>query len=166
MNNRHAETDLLGLPRRMWWLWPFLVLLVVIWVITLWAVRISDTKTVLGVVASHEGLGSTARAEIAMFIPGNLSERMMGEPVRINCLTISTKGEVFREASEILSSQDIQDWVGSRLLADTLASKAVRLQFVLTQSSSSLPQPGEHCDLIILSGRIRLLNLLWLGHHK
>ena len=45
-----SETDGLGLPRRMWWLWPFVTLLVVIWVISLWAVRIADTANTLGVV--------------------------------------------------------------------------------------------------------------------
>lgn len=161
MDQRQADTDSLGLPRSMWWLWPFVVLLVVIWVITLWAVRVSDTATALGVVVSHEGLSTNARAEIAVLVPDRLRKRVLGETVLVKCLTISIEGEVFGDASEILSIQDIRDWVGSRLLADTLATEGVRLQPVKTQPSEVIPSPGEHCDVVFVSGRVRLLQLLW-----
>ena len=59
---RQSATDSLGLPRRMWWLWPFVALLIVIWTISLWAVRVADTETALGVVTSHRGLGTAAQA--------------------------------------------------------------------------------------------------------
>ena len=63
---RQSATDSLGLPTRMWWLWPFVALLIVIWTISLWAVRVADTEEALGVVTSHRGLGTAAQAEVAL----------------------------------------------------------------------------------------------------
>ena len=156
-----SETDGLGLPRRMWWLWPFMILLVVIWVISLWAVRIADTANTLGVVTSHRGLGSAARAEIALFIPSVLKSRALGEPVKVNCEDVILEGQIYTQAGDVLSVQDIRDWVGSRLLAERLFKQRVRLQQVVTEAgTTSIPVPGEHCDVTIISGRVRLLELL------
>ena len=69
----------------MWWLWPFVALLIVIWAISLWAVRVADTETTLGVVTSHRGLGSTARAEVALFVPSTIEPRVLGEKVGVMC---------------------------------------------------------------------------------
>ena len=157
---RQSATDSLGLPRRMWWLWPFVVLLIVIWAISLWAVRVPDTETALGVVTSHRGLGSSAQAEIALFIPSSTKTRVLGERVNVACQSINLEGQVFTESGDALSIQDIRDWVGSRLLAERLFSEGVRLQQVVTESDTQIPSPGEHCDVTVISGQVRLLELL------
>ena len=157
---RQSATDSLGLPRRMWWLWPFVALLIVIWTISLWAVRVADTKTALGVVTSHRGLGTSAQAEVALFVPSSIKTRVLGERVNVACQGISLEGQVFTEGGNILSIQDIRDWVGSRLLAERLFSQGVRLQQVVTESDIQIPSPGEHCDVTVVSGRVRLLELL------
>ena len=144
----------------MWWLWPFVILLVVIWFISLWAVRIADTTNTLGVVTSHRGLGSAARAEIALFIPSVLKARALGEPVRVNCEDVILEGQIYTQAGDVLSVQDIRDWVGSRLLAERLFKQRVRLQQVVTEAEISIPVPGEHCDVTVISGRVRLLELI------
>ena len=104
----------------MWWLWPFVVLLIVIWVISLWAIRVPDTQATLGVVTSHRGLGNTARAEVALFVPSKIQSRVLGERVDVICQDVALIGQVFTESGDILSVQDIRDWVGSRLLAERL----------------------------------------------
>ena len=158
---RHqSATDSLGLPRRMWWLWPFVTLLIVIWAISLWAVRVADTETALGVVTSHRGLGNTARAEVALFVPSSIQPRVLGERVDVICEDVSLSGQVFTDSGDILSVQDIRDWVGSRLLAERLFNNGVRLQQVVTESGANIPAPGEHCDVTVISGRVRLLELL------
>ena len=157
---RQSATDSLGLPRRMWWLWPFGVLLIVIWAISLWAVRVADTETALGVVTSHRGLGNTARAEVALFVPSSIQPRALGERVDVTCEDVSLSGQVFTDSGDILSVQDIRDWVGSRLLAERLFNNGVRLQQVVTESGANIPAPGEHCDVTVISGRVRLLELL------
>ena len=157
---RQSATDSLGLPRRMWWLWPFGVLLIVIWAISLWAVRVADTETALGVVTSHRGLGNTARAEVALFVPSSIQPRVLGERVDVTCEDVSLSGQVFTDSGDILSVQDIRDWVGSRLLAERLFNNGVRLQQVVTESGANIPAPGEHCDVTVISGRVRLLELL------
>ena len=157
---RQASTDFLGLPRRMWWLWPFVSLLIVIWAISLWAVRVTDTETTLGVVTSHRGLGNTARAEVALFIPSSIQPRVLGERVGVTCQGLTLAGQVFTGPGDILSVQDIRDWVGSRLLAERLSSNGVRLQQVVTEPGTDIPAPGEHCDVTVISGRVRLLELL------
>ena len=158
---RHqSATDSLGLPRRMWWLWPFVTLLIVIWAISLWAVRVADTETALGVVTSHRGLGNTARAEVALFVPSSIQPRVLGERVDVTCEDVSLSGQVFTDSGDILSVQDIRDWVGSRLLAERLFNNGVRLQQVVTESGANIPAPGEHCDVTVISGRVRLLELL------
>jgi len=93
--SRQSATDGLGLPRRMWWLWPFVVLLIVIWAISLWAVRVADTEATLGVVTSHRGLGNTARAEIALFVPSSIQPRVLGEAVDVTCQGVTLKAQVF-----------------------------------------------------------------------
>ena len=158
--SRQSATDGLGLPRRMWWLWPFVVLLIVIWAISLWAVRVADTETTLGVVTSHRGLGNTARAEIALFVPSSIQPRVLGEAVDVTCQGVTLKAQVFSESGDILSVQDIRDWVGSRLLAERLFNDGVRLQQVVTESGAHIPASGEHCDVTVISGRVRLLELL------
>jgi hypothetical protein len=157
---RQSATDSMGLPRRMWWLWPFGVLLIVIWAISLWAVRVADTETALGVVTSHRGLGNTARAEVALFVPSSIQPRVLGERVDVTCEDVSLSGQVFTDSGDILSVQDIRDWVGSRLLAERLFNNGVRLQQVVTESGANIPAPGEHCDVTVISGRVRLLELL------
>lgn len=158
---RHqSATDSLGLPRRMWWLWPFVTLLIVIWAISLWAVRVADIETALGVVTSHRGLGNTARAEVALFVPSSIQPRVLGERVDVTCEDVSLSGQVFTDSGDILSVQDIRDWVGSRLLAERLFNNGVRLQQVVTESGANIPAPGEHCDVTVISGRVRLLELL------
>lgn len=158
---RHqSATDSLGLPRRMWWLWPFVALLIVIWAISLWAVRVADIETALGVVTSHRGLGNTARAEVALFVPSSIQPRVLGERVDVTCEDVSLSGQVFTDSGDILSVQDIRDWVGSRLLAERLFNNGVRLQQVVTESGANIPAPGEHCDVTVISGRVRLLELL------
>jgi hypothetical protein len=157
---RQSATDSLGLPRRMWWLWPFVTLLIVIWAISLWAVRVADTETALGVVTSHRGLGNTARAEVALFVPSSIQPRVLGERVDVTCQGVTLSGQVFTDSGDILSVQDIRDWVGSRLLAERLFNNGVRLQQVVTESSANIPAPGEHCDVTVISGRVRLLELL------
>ena len=144
----------------MWWLWPFGVLLIVIWAISLWAVRVADTETALGVVTSHRGLGNTARAEVALFVPSSIQPRVLGERVDVTCEDVSLSGQVFTDSGDILSVQDIRDWVGSRLLAERLFNNGVRLQQVVTESGANIPAPGEHCDVTVISGRVRLLELL------
>ena len=161
MVERHqSETDGLGLPRPMWWLWPFLALLLVIWVISLWAVRVAETETVLGVVTTHRGLGSTARAELSVLIPQAVAARPLGEAVSLDCPAHQLKAQVFAEPGEILSVQDIRDLVGSRLLAERLFADGVRVQSVVTDAEDSIPAPGEHCGVTLLSGQARLLELL------
>ncbi len=157
---RQSATDSLGLPRRMWWLWPFVALLIVIWAISLWAVRVADTETTLGVVTSHRGLGSTARAEVALFVPSTIEPRVLGEKVGVMCQGVRLEGQVFTDSGDLLSVQDIRDWVGSRLLAERLFSTGVRLQQVVTEAGANIPAPGEHCDVTVISGRVRLLDLL------
>ena len=158
---RHqSATDSLGLPRRMWWLWPFVALLIVIWAISLWAVRVADIETALGVVTSHRCLGNTARAEVALFVPSSIQPRVLGERVDVTCEDVSLSGQVFTDSGDILSVQDIRDWVGSRLLAERLFNNGVRLQQVVTESGANIPAPGEHCDVTVISGRVRLLELL------
>ncbi len=157
---RQSATDSLGLPRRMWWLWPFVALLIVIWGISLWAVRVVDTERTLGVVTSHRGLGTSAQAEVALFVPSSIKTRVLGESVALACHGINLKGQVFTESGDVLSIQDIRDWVGSRLLAERLFSQGVRLQQVVTESDIQIPPPGEHCDVTVISGRVRLLELL------
>ena len=157
---RQSTTDSLGLPRRMWWLWPFVSLLIVIWAISLWAVRVVDTETVLGVVTSHRGLGTSAQAEVALFVPSSIKTRVLGERVNVGCQGINLEGQVFTESGDVLSIQDIRDWVGSRLLAERLFSQGVRLQQVVTEADTQIPPPGEHCDVTVISGRVRLLELL------
>ena len=157
---RQSETDGLGLPRRMWWLWPFVTLLVVIWVISLWAVRVADTKKILGVVTSHRGIGSAARAEIALFVPLKLQSRALGEAVKVTCEEAILGGQIYTQAGDILSVQDVRDWVGSRLLAERLFAQRVKLQQVVTEAGTTIPVPGEHCDVIVISGHVRLLELL------
>ena len=159
-DTHHADTDPLGLPRRMWWLWPFLALLMVIWVISLWAVRVAETESVLGVVTTHRGLGSTARAELSVLIPSHLSARPLGEAVSLQCPQNQLPAQVFEEPGEVLSVQDIRDLVGSRLLAERLFNEGVRVQSVVTNAEASIPAPGEHCDVTLVSGRVRLLELL------
>ena len=144
----------------MWWLWPFVTLLIVIWAISLWAVRVADTETALGVVTSHRGLGNTARAEVALFVPSSIQPRVLGERVDVTCEDVSLSGQVFTDSGDILSVQDIRDWVGSRLLAERLFNNGVRLQQVVTESGANIPAPGEHCDVTVISGRVRLLELL------
>ena len=144
----------------MWWLWPFVALLIVIWAISLWAVRVADTETALGVVTSHRGLGHTARAEVALFVPSSIQPRVLGERVDVTCEDVSLSGQVFTDSGDILSVQDIRDWVGSRLLAERLFNNGVRLQQVVTESGANIPAPGEHCDVTVISGRVRLLELL------
>ena len=144
----------------MWWLWPFVTLLIVIWAISLWAVRVADTETALGVVTSHRGLGNTARAEVALFVPSSIQPRVLGERVDVICEDVSLSGQVFTDSGDILSVQDIRDWVGSRLLAERLFNNGVRLQQVVTESGVNIPAPGEHCDVTVISGRVRLLELL------
>ena len=90
---RQSATDSLGLPRRMWWLWPFVALLIVIWAISLWAVRVADTETALGVVTSHRGLGTSAQAEVALFVPSSIKTRVLGERVNVACQGISLEGQ-------------------------------------------------------------------------
>jgi hypothetical protein len=160
---RQSATDSLGLPRRMGWLWPFVALLIVIWAISLWAIRVVDTETALGVVTSHRGLGNTARAEVALFVPSSIQPRVLGEHVDVTCQGVTLDGQVFTESGDILSVQDIRDWVGSRLLAERLFNSGVRLQQVVTESGSNIPAPGEHCDVTVISGRVRLLELLGRG---
>ncbi|MDC3057767.1 hypothetical protein OA099_00200 [Litorivicinus sp.] len=157
---RQSATDSLGLPRPMWWLWPFVVLLIVIWVISLWAVRVADTQATLGVVTSHRGLGNTAQAEVALFVPSTIRSRVLGERVDVTCQDVTLIGQVFTESGNILSVQDIRDWVGSRLLAERLFNQGVRLQQVVTESDANIPAPGEHCDVTLISGRVRLIDLL------
>ena len=157
---RQSATDSLGLPRHMWWLWPFVALLIVIWTISLWAVRVADTETALGVVTSHRGLGNTARAEVALFVPSSIKPRVLGERVDVTCQGVTLAGQVFTDSGDILSVQDIRDWVGSRLLAERLFNSGVRLQQVVTESGANIPAPGEHCDVTVISGRVRLLELL------
>ena len=99
----------------MWWLWPFVVLLIVIWAISLWAVRVADTQTTLGVVTSHRGLGNTAQAEVALFVPSTIRSRVLGERVDVTCQDVTLIGQVFTESGDMMSVQDIRDWVGSRL---------------------------------------------------
>ncbi len=144
----------------MWWLWPFVALLIVIWAISLWAVRVADTETALGVVTSHRGLGNTARAEVALFVPSSIQPRVLGERVGVTCEDVSLSGQVFTDSGDILSVQDIRDWVGSRLLAERLFNNGVRLQQVVTESGANILAPGEHCDVTVISGRVRLLELL------
>ena len=96
---RQSATDSLGLPRRMWWLWPFVALLIVIWTISLWAVRVADTETALGVVTSHRGLGTSAQAEVALFVPSSIKTRVLGERVNVACQGISLEGQVFTEVA-------------------------------------------------------------------
>mgnify|MGYP001028613937 CR=1 FL=1 len=158
-----SETDGLGLPRRMWWLWPFLVLLLVIWVISLWAVRVPQTTTIQAVTTAQQGLGSTARAEVTVLVPTALGGRPLGETVRLLCQDTVLRGQVNTEASEILSVQDIRDLVGSRLLAERLFKDNVRRQLVVTESGPDIPVPGEHCQVTIVHGQIRLLALLGGG---
>lgn len=157
---RQSEIDGLGLPRRMWWLWPFVTLLVVIWVISLWGVRVADTANTLGVVTSQRGLGTMARAEIALFIPSALQPRALGESVEVTCEEVILGGQIYTQAGDALSVQDIRDWVGSRLLAERLFKQRVRLQQIVTQAGTKIPVPGEHCAVTIISGRVRLLELL------
>ncbi|MDC1319524.1 hypothetical protein N8Y93_02395 [Litorivicinus sp.] len=158
-----SETDGLGLPVRMWWLWPLLIGLMFIWCISLWAVRVADTTSVMGVVTSHRGLGSTARARLAVLIPSSVDARPLGESVRVNCDGSVLAGQVFSEAGETISVQDIRDLVGSRLMADRLFSQAVRLQQVVTELGDYIPALGEHCKLTIISQQIRLVRLLGRG---
>jgi hypothetical protein len=158
-----SETDSLGLPRRMWWLWPFLVLLLVIWVISLWAVRVPQTTTIQAVTTAQQGLGQTARAEVTVLIPAELGVRPLGETVRLLCQERELKGQIDTEAGEILSVQDIRDLVGSRLLAERLFQDNVRMQKVVTGSGAGIPAPGEHCQVTIVHGQIRLLALLGGG---
>ena len=85
---------------------------------------------------------------------------MLGERVNVGCQGINLEGQVFTESGDVLSIQDIRDWVGSRLLAERLFSQGVRLQQVVTEADIQIPQPGEHCDVTVISGRVRLLELL------
>lgn len=158
-----SETDSLGLPRRMWWLWPFLVLLLVIWVISLWAVRVPQTTTIYAVTTAQQGLGQTARAEVTVLVPTELGGRPLGETVRLRCQDIELKGQIDTEAGEILSVQDIRDLVGSRLLAERLFKDNVRMQTVVSESGTDIPAPGEHCQVTIVHGQVRLLALLGGG---
>lgn len=155
-----SDTDSLGLPRRMWWLWPFLVLLVVIWIISLWAIRVPQTSVIYGVVTAQQGLGRTARAELSVFIPERLKPRPLGEKVRVTCNGQSWNASVDREASEVLSVQDIRDLIGSRLIAERLFRQTVRVQSVVTESGTDIPAPGEQCDVTVIDGRARLITLL------
>lgn len=160
-----AETDSLGLPRRMWWLWPFLVLLLVIWVISLWAVRVPQTTQVHAVTTAQQGLGQTARAEITVLVPSGLGARPLGETVRVVCrdAELELSAQVDTEASEVLSVQDLRDLVGSRLMAERLFLDAVRMQKVVTERASQIPAPGEHCQVTVVHGQVRLLALLGGG---
>mgnify|MGYP006247643295 CR=1 FL=1 len=144
------------MPRRMWWLWPFVVLLIVIWAISLWAIRVADTQATLGVVTSHRGLGNTARAEVALFVPSKIQSRVLGERVDVTCQDVTLIGQVFTESGDILSVQDIRDWVGSRLLAERLFNQGVRLQQVVTESDANIPAPGEHCDVTLILSLIHI----------
>ena len=69
-------------------------------------------KTALGVVTSHRGLGTSAQAEVALFVPSSIKTRVLGERVNVACQGISLEGQVFTEGGNILSIQDIRDWVG------------------------------------------------------
>lgn len=158
-----SDTDNLGLPRRMWWLWPFLVLLLVIWLISLWAIRVPATTEIYGVVTAQQGLGQTARAELTVFIPERLKIRPLGEEVRVTCNGRSWEASVDREAGEVLSVQDIRDLIGSRLIAERLFRQTVRVQQVVTDAGADIPAPGEQCDVTVIEGRVRLITLLGRG---
>ena len=80
--------------------------------------------------------------------------------MNVACQGMTLEGQVFTESGDILSIQDIRDWVGSRRLAERLFSQGVRLQQVVTQSDIQIPSPGEHCDVTVVSGRVRLIELL------
>jgi hypothetical protein len=97
---------------------------------------------------------------VALFVPSSIQPRVLGERVDVTCEDVSLSGQVFTDSGDILSVQDIRDWVGSRLLAERLFNNGVRLQQVVTESGANIPAPGEHCDVTVISGRVRLLELL------
>ena len=67
--------------------------------------------------------------------------RVLGERVGVTCQGLTLAGQVFTGPGDILSVQDIRDWVGSRLLAERLSSNGVRLQQVVTEPGTDIPAP-------------------------
>ena len=48
---------------------------------------------------------------------------------------------------------------GLEAMAERLFNQGVRLQQVVTESDVNIPAPGEHCDVTLISGRVRLIDL-------
>lgn len=156
----NSDVDSLGLPRRMWWLWPFIVLLVAIWMIGLWAIRIPQPVTIKAVVVSQQGFGQLARIKAALLVPASLEPRLLGETVVLDCGSGPLRAEVVEARRAELSLQELRDLVGSRRVADFWAAQSVGQQLVLSDVFSPLPSPGELCDADVLTRSVRLLSLL------
>lgn len=154
------QVDALGLPRSLWWLWPVLVALVLIWVIALWALRVPQTTQVTAVLTAHRGIGVEAQAELAVLVPSQLGARLLGEPVEAECAGRVLTGQVIGEKTDILGTQDLRDLLGSTVRAEQQNRLSVFQQTALMSSAQELPPPGELCHVEIVTGRVRLFEIL------
>ena len=108
----------------MWWLWPFVALLIVIWTISLGGSR-GGYQDGIGCCHIASWSRNFRSSRSSPFVPSSIKTRVLGERVNVACQGISLEGQVFTEGGNILSIQDIRDWVGSRLLAERLFSPGV-----------------------------------------
>ena len=154
------QVDALGLPRSLWWLWPVLVALFLVWIIALWALRIPQTTDVTAVLTAHRGIGMDAQAELAVLVPSRLGPRLLGEPIEAACAGRLFTGLVIGEKTDVLGSQDLRDLLGSTVRAEQQARQTVFQQTALVTSTQELPPPGELCQVSIVTGRVRLFELL------
>jgi hypothetical protein len=60
----------------------------------------------------------------------------------------------------VLGSQDLRDLLGSTVRAEQQARQTVFQQTALVTSTQELPPPGELCQVSIVTGRVRLFELL------
>jgi len=155
------QADALGLPRTLWWLWPVLVALVLVWVIALWALRVPQTSDVTAVLTAHRGIGVEAQAELTVLVPTSFGARPLGEPIQAECAGQSMTGQMIGEKTDVLGSQDLRDLLGSSVRADQQVRRGVFSQTALMVTSGDLPPPGELCQVAILTGRVRLFELLF-----
>ncbi|MGA1206260.1 MAG: hypothetical protein EBS77_05845 [Gammaproteobacteria bacterium] len=154
------QVDALGLPRSLWWLWPVLVALVLIWVIALWALRVPQTTQVTAVLTAHRGIGMEAQAELAVLVPSRLGTRLLGEPVEADCAGRVLTGQIIGEKTDVLGTQDLRDLLGSTVRAEQQTRLSVFQQTALMSSVQELPPPGELCHVEVVTGRVRLFELL------
>ena len=150
------QVDALGLPRSLWWLWPVLVALFLVWIIALWALRIPQTTDVTAVLTAHRGIGMDAQAELAVLVPSRLGPRLLGEPIEAACAGRLFTGQVIGEKTDVLGSQDLRDLLGSTVRAEQQARQTVFQQTALVTSTQELPPPGELCQVSIVTGLVRL----------